>query len=226
MFKPLAEKSVLLTAFIQAGCIGHCVFEYLCDFVTVSKHCCCIQLHLINVNKIRYLQTNGPSMQPTLQTNDVLLTERISKRFHNFDRGDIIIAKSPIDPKQMICKRIVGLPGDKILIKPKIPLNPFGSTKSKVSPDDKSQHELVTLLYGDDDIDDYEFDTDKSKHINNQESAMGTFRSKLIYVPKGHVWIEGDNSDNSIDSRTYGPVPMGLIQSRAAFRLFPEPVVF
>lgn len=168
-----------------------------------------------------HFQTSGPSMEPTLITNSLLATERISKRLQNFERGDIIIAKSPIEPKTLICKRIVGIPGDKILIKPKITLNPFGSTKSDVSQEQKSINEMIPFLYDDD-----ESDTDKSQHINNQESSMRTFRSRLIYVPKGHVWIEGDNSENSIDSRTYGPIPMGLIQSRAAFRIYPNPTVF
>lgn len=162
-------------------------------------------------------------MEPTLHTNSLLVTERISKRLQNFERGDIVIAKSPIEPQMLICKRIVGIPGDKIHIKPKITLNPFGSTKSEVSQNEKTLSEMLPFLYDDNDEEDV---VDKSKHINNQESAMRTFRSRVIYVPKGHVWLEGDNSENSIDSRTYGPVPMGLIQSRAACRLYPEPEVF
>lgn len=42
-----------------------------------------------------------------------------------------------------------------------------------------------------------------------------------VVVPPGHVWLEGDNSANSSDSRHYGPVPKGLIQSRVLLRLFP-----
>lgn len=157
-------------------------------------------------------------MEPTIQTNNILLTERLSKRILNYDRGDIVIARNPIEPKMMICKRIVGLPGDKIHMKPK--LNPFGSSKSEVNKDDPLR-EIMPFA----DIEDDAFDSDKSKHINNQESAMRTFRRKVIIVPKGHLWLEGDNSENSIDSRTYGPVPMGLIQSKATFRLYPNPTV-
>jgi len=53
-------------------------------------------------------------MEPTLYTNDVLLMERISIRLERFNKGDIVISKCPTNPKQNICKRIVGLPGDKI----------------------------------------------------------------------------------------------------------------
>lgn len=53
-------------------------------------------------------------MEPTLYTNDVLLMERISVRLQSLEKGDIVISKCPSNPKQNICKRIVGVPGDKI----------------------------------------------------------------------------------------------------------------
>eukprot|EP00112_Aurelia_sp_Birch-Aquarium-sp1_P003928 Seg1445.9 transcript_id=Seg1445.9/GoldUCD/mRNA.D3Y31 product="Mitochondrial inner membrane protease subunit 1" protein_id=Seg1445.9/GoldUCD/D3Y31 len=42
-----------------------------------------------------------------------------------------------------------------------------------------------------------------------------------IKIPKGHVWLLGDNSENSTDSRAYGPVPYGLIRGRICFRVWP-----
>ncbi|KAI5122345.1 hypothetical protein M0805_004103 [Coniferiporia weirii] len=40
-------------------------------------------------------------------------------------------------------------------------------------------------------------------------------------IPKGHVWVVGDNASASIDSRTYGPVPIALIRARVLARVFP-----
>lgn len=40
-------------------------------------------------------------------------------------------------------------------------------------------------------------------------------------VPAGHVWLEGDNRRNSMDSRNYGPVPLALVQSRVLVKLWP-----
>lgn len=40
-----------------------------------------------------------------------------------------------------------------------------------------------------------------------------------LQVPKGHVWIEGDNIYNSYDSRNFGAVPYGLIQSKVFWRV-------
>ncbi|XP_024459233.1 uncharacterized protein LOC7459129 isoform X6 [Populus trichocarpa] len=40
-------------------------------------------------------------------------------------------------------------------------------------------------------------------------------------VPKGHIWIQGDNMYASCDSRHYGPVPYGLVQGKLFFRVWP-----
>jgi inner membrane protease subunit 1 len=34
---------------------------------------------------------------------------------------------------------------------------------------------------------------------------------KYIIVPQGHCWVEGDNAPWSVDSRHYGPLPLGLV---------------
>jgi len=38
--------------------------------------------------------------------------------------------------------------------------------------------------------------------------------TQMIQVPAGHVWVTGDNMSQSIDSRTYGPLPLGLIKGK------------
>ncbi|KAI0776002.1 LexA/Signal peptidase [Trametes elegans] len=42
-----------------------------------------------------------------------------------------------------------------------------------------------------------------------------------VRVPKGHAWVEGDEPFRTEDSNRFGPVPLGLIQSRLAFILWP-----
>ncbi|XP_027229301.1 mitochondrial inner membrane protease subunit 1 isoform X2 [Penaeus vannamei] len=125
---------------VQYGCIAHCTLEFVGDFVVCK----------------------GPSMEPTIFSEDVILTEHISPRFNRIQRGDVIIARSPTNPHHHICKRVTGVGGDKV----------------------KNGYRI---------------------HI----------------VPKGHVWLEGDNALNSTDSRTFGSVPAGLIRGRAVCRLWP-----
>jgi len=40
-------------------------------------------------------------------------------------------------------------------------------------------------------------------------------------VPPGHVFVMGDNRENSLDSRSFGPVPVSSIEGKAVFRVFP-----
>ncbi|XP_065215952.1 mitochondrial inner membrane protease subunit 1 [Planococcus citri] len=74
------------------GCITYCILEFIGDISICS----------------------GPSMQPTLYTGDIVISEFISIRNYRFNYGDIVVSKSLSDPKQFICKRITGLPGDKM----------------------------------------------------------------------------------------------------------------
>ncbi|KLO06776.1 LexA/Signal peptidase [Schizopora paradoxa] len=42
-----------------------------------------------------------------------------------------------------------------------------------------------------------------------------------VLIPKGHLWLVGDNASMSRDSRTYGPVPMALVRGRVIARYWP-----
>src|SRR4030066_1102508 len=61
-------------------------------------------------------QVKGASMKPNFHDGEYILTDKISYRFGNPNRGDVIIFKSPTDPDVDFIKRIVGLPGEKIKI--------------------------------------------------------------------------------------------------------------
>jgi inner membrane protease subunit 2 len=46
-------------------------------------------------------------------------------------------------------------------------------------------------------------------------------RGEPILVPKGHCWIEGDNTAASHDSNSFGPIPIGLVQARVLAKVWP-----
>lgn len=113
----------------------------------------------------------GPSMIPTLATSgELVLEDRLTPRFFldRIQRGDLVILKSPIMPERIVCKRVIGLPGDIVCVDP------------------------------------------------TGEYAPST---EHVVIPKGHIWISGDNAPFSRDSRRYGPVSMSLIQSKLVLRV-------
>ncbi|KAK7405530.1 hypothetical protein VNO78_06915 [Psophocarpus tetragonolobus] len=46
-------------------------------------------------------------------------------------------------------------------------------------------------------------------------------KAKTIVVPKGRVWVEGDNKYNSNDSRKFGPVPYDLVEGKVFWKISP-----
>lgn len=62
-----------------------------------------------------WLQVYGPSMLPTLNlTGDVLLAEHLSPRLGKVGSGDVVLVRSPVDPRKTLTKRVVGMEGDRV----------------------------------------------------------------------------------------------------------------
>ncbi|KAG4960043.1 hypothetical protein JHK87_036676 [Glycine soja] len=64
----------------------------------------------------------------------------------------------------------------------------------------------------------YELEGDSFTHISSLDNSD---KSKTILVPKGAVWLEGDNKYNSNYSRKFGPVPYDLIDGKMFWRITP-----
>lgn len=64
----------------------------------------------------RAYTVNGESMLPTLEHGERLLVDKLSYRFIEPARGDIVVFKYPADPSEQFIKRIIGVPGDLVSI--------------------------------------------------------------------------------------------------------------
>jgi signal peptidase I len=98
--------------------------------------------------------------------------------------GDIVVFRSPEDPKVELMKRVVGLPGDTIQI-----LNKTLRINGKTAEEPYAVHLDSAIQVMDD-----------------QMLAKRDYFGPLV-IPPDHYFMMGDNRDNSYDSRFYGPVP-------------------
>ncbi|XP_019169806.1 PREDICTED: mitochondrial inner membrane protease subunit 1-like [Ipomoea nil] len=79
----------------------------------VAKFFCAI--HITNTYVCTFAMTRGPSMLPTFNlTGDFVLAERLSTRFGKVVPGDVVLVRSPENPRKIISKRVVGVAGDTV----------------------------------------------------------------------------------------------------------------
>lgn len=57
-------------------------------------------------------------------------------------------------------------------------------------------------------------------HLEGEEVELKN--GNTITIPKNHVWVEGDNKANSMDSRKLGPIPKQMIIGRVPLQIWPK----
>lgn len=153
-------------------------------------------------------QVDGPSMQQTLQNNDRLIVWKLPRTWakitgHQYvpKRGDIVIftqsglaTYGQVNTKQLI-KRVIGLPGDHIIVKDNKITVYNAQYPNGYQPD-------VTLPY--------------AKQITEpaQQDIDVTLASDQLFVC-------GDNRTNSLDSRFFGPINTKQIVGKLVVRVLP-----
>ena len=66
---------------------------------------------------VQTVHVEGLSMFATLDDNDYLIADKIAYRLHAPQRGDIIILRPPTDDSKDFIKRVIALPGERLLIR-------------------------------------------------------------------------------------------------------------
>lgn len=74
-------------------------------------------LALLHIFVFQFSVVRGSSMRPNIQDGDRLLVDRVSYSVTQIDRFDVVILESPNDAQVDYVKRIIGLPGDRIVIR-------------------------------------------------------------------------------------------------------------
>jgi len=130
------------------------------------------------------------SMEDTLLVGDHFLASRFIYRFTDPNPGDVIVFRYPLDPRRDFVKRCVAVEGQTVQIKDKV-------------------------LYVDGQRID---DPPESKFIDPRVYSTG-FSTRDNFgpqkVPVGHLFVLGDNRDNSRDSRYWGFLDESLVKGKA-----------
>jgi len=104
-------------------------------------------------------------------------------------RGDVIVFRYPDDPSRDFIKRCVAVEGQTLEI------------RNKVLYIDGVPQKEPYVIHSDE------------RTIPREVSARDNFGPTV--VPKGHIFMMGDNRDNSHDSRFWGPLPLSLVKGKA-----------
>lgn len=62
------------------------------------------------------IRVDGFSMEPTLHDGEFVIVNKLAYRFGDFEHGDVIVFRPPLDPSQEYIKRVIGLPGDTVKV--------------------------------------------------------------------------------------------------------------
>lgn len=140
----------------------------------------------------QFHKVSGNSMVPTFHTGDYLITEKISYKFRNPKRGEIVVLKNPRDETQDFIKRIIAVPGDTLMIQnSKVFLNNEPSREDYLPPGTPTK------------------------------AGAFVTEGTPIKAASNQYFVIGDNREHSSDSREWGPVTKEEIVGRAFFRYFP-----
>lgn len=188
----------------------------------------------------RYIPSE--SMKPTFKIGDRLLVEKVTTWKKLFNKGDVIIyypppiemgghdlssAPSavmgrltglPIFPNEpAFIKRIIGLPGDTVEIKQDVGVIVNGKLLEENYVLEKPDYDLKVLgdIGG----------TNTYREFIQPYPSLDVC-NKPITVPKGELFVLGDNRNNSEDSHIYGFVQQNKVIGKVFVRAWPKPAVF
>jgi signal peptidase I len=153
------------------------------------------------------------SMEPTLKVGDRVLVNKLSYKLHDVHRSDIVVFERPSTDPQTV----EGCDGNPVTITP---------PKSG-----EVVHDLIkrVIALGGDTVE----SRSGRVFVNGQQldepyvapgrptPPFDTFSAQCIRVPKGDIFVLGDNRTDSSASNRFGPIPESLIVGRAFVRVWP-----
>jgi len=164
------------------------------------------------------------SMVPTLRVGDFLMVDKQSYEPEGHlswllppsgvHRGDLVVFHYPVDPSMHLVKRVIAVPGDRIRLKHgRVWINekpvdePYAFYSAAVQDDFRDN--FPSLLRADPSL-------DPNWWMRLRRSVV----DGELTVPKGQLFVLGDNRNDSEDSRYWGFVPERDVVGRPFFVYF------
>ena len=149
------------------------------------------------------------SMMPTLLQGDYIFVKKysyglrwpvIERKFLETgepQRGDVVVFRLPSSPNINYIKRVIGLPGDRIVYdNHQVTINGVQMPLSE-HPELRVQDSALIFLE----------QLDEREHAIRISRPNDRSTERVYEVPEGHYFMMGDNRDNSQDSRYIGAIP-------------------
>lgn len=154
-------------------------------------------LYIVINFAIQTVHVIGLSMYPTVEDQDYLIATKIDYRLHPPQRGDIIIMRDPYDPSRDFIKRVIGVPGDHILIRGgQVYINGHLLRENYINP--------------------------AEPWTQNADWPLGqSGDTDGVLLRSDEYFVMGDNRNHSSDSRFFGPIHRDQVQARAWLRVLP-----
>jgi len=131
-------------------------------------------------------QVEGSSMVDTLSDKEYIIINKFAFLVGNPERGDVVVFRPPSDPSKYYVKRVIGLPGDTIMIRD-------GSVYVKAAGE-KEARKLEESEY---------LNPRNLGHTFKHPPSSGDRGSVSYEVPAGDYFLLGDNRQGSLDSRSF-----------------------
>mmetsp|Transcript_103 Transcript_103/g.156 ORF Transcript_103/g.156 Transcript_103/m.156 type:complete len:168 (+) Transcript_103:186-689(+) len=102
----------------------------------------------VSVSKVK-----GNSMSPTLNptgnaAEDLVVIDRLKPKMYKYDRGDVVIVRSPVEPGRLLVKRLIGLQGDWITVPSETKLRQIPQGHCWIEGDNKGNSEDSASHFG------------------------------------------------------------------------------